>query len=44
MSSFEEENMDTEYVLTYRIDLRFHEYNLVTKFDANGHINRKATE
>ena len=41
MSSFEEENMDTEHILTYRIDLRFHEYKLVTKFDANDTVTEK---
>ena len=37
MSSFEGENMQTEYnVLSYRIDLHFHDYKLVIEICENG--------
>ena len=38
MSSFEGENMQTQYnVLSYRIDLYFHDYKLAIEIDENGH-------
>ena len=41
MSSFEWENMQTQYiVLSYRIDLYFHDYKLTIEIDENGHSNR----
>ena len=41
MSSFEEENMQTQYnVSGYRIDLYFHDYNLPIEIDDNGLIDR----
>ena len=41
MSSFEGENMKTEYNGSgYRIDLYFHNYNLAMKIDENRHSNR----
>ena len=40
-SSFEEENMQTQYnVLGYRIDLYYHDYKLAIEIDNNGHSNR----
>ena len=37
MSSFEGENMQTQYnVLSYRIDLYFHDYKLTIEIDENG--------
>ena len=40
MSSFEGENMQTQYnVLSYRIGLYFHDYNLEIEIDENGHSN-----
>ena len=37
-SSFEEENMQTQYsVLGYMIDLYFHDYNFSIEIDENGH-------
>ena len=42
MSSFEGENMQTQYnVLSYRIDLYFHDYKLAIEIDQNGHNDRK---
>ena len=39
MSSFE--NMQTQYkVLSYRIDLYFHDYKLAIEIDQNEHSNR----
>ena len=41
MSSFEGENMETQYkVLSYRIDLYFHDYKLAIEIDGNGHSDR----
>ena len=40
MSSFELENMQTQYVLGYRIDLYFHDYKLAVENDENGHSSR----
>ena len=41
MSSFEAENMQTQYkVLSYRIELYFHDYKLAIEIDQNGHSNR----
>ena len=40
LSSFEEENMQALYVLGYRIDLYFHDYNLTIEIDENGHSKR----
>ena len=41
MSSFEGENMQTKCnVLSYRIDLYFHDYKLAIEIDENGHSNR----
>ena len=41
MSSFEEENMQTQYnVSGYRIDLYFHDYNLPIEIDDNELIDR----
>ena len=44
MSSFEEENMQTQYVLRYRIDLYFQDYKLAiendVEIDENGHSDR----
>ena len=38
MSSFEGEKMQTQYnVLSYRIDLYFHDYKLAIKIAKNGH-------
>ena len=40
-SLFEGENMQTQYnVLSCRSDLYFHDYNLATEIDKNGHSNR----
>ena len=36
MRSFEGENMQTQYVLSYRIDLYFHDYKLAIEIDENG--------
>lgn len=42
-SSFEEENMQTQYsLLGYRIHLYFHDYRFTIKIDENGHNNRNA--
>ena len=42
ISSFEVENMQTQYiVLSYRINLRFHDYKLAIEIDQNGHSDRK---
>ena len=40
MSSFERENMQTWYVLSYRIDLFFHYDKLAIEVDENGHRDR----
>ena len=41
ISSFERENMQTQYkVLSYRIDLYFHDYKLAIEIDENGHSDR----
>ena len=38
---FKAENIKTRYnVLSYRIDLYFHEYNLAVEIDENGHRGR----
>ena len=37
MSSFEGENMQTKYVLSYRIDSYFHYYKLAIEIHENGH-------
>ena len=39
--AFEGENMQTQYrILSYRIDLYFHEYKLAIEFDELGHPDR----
>ena len=41
MSSFEGENMQTQYnVLSYTIDLYFHDYKLTIEIYENGHSDR----
>ena len=41
MISFEGENMQTQYnILSYRINLYFHDYNLAIEIDENGQSNR----
>ena len=41
METFEGENMETQYsVLTYRVDLYFHEYKLAIEVDEKGHCDR----
>ena len=40
MSSFEGENMQTQYVLGYRIDLYFHDYKIAIEIDESGHSDR----
>ena len=41
MGSFEGENMETQYnVLSYRIDLYFHNYKLAIETDENRHSDR----
>ena len=41
MSSFEGENMQTQYnVLSYMIDLYFHDYKLTIEIYENGHSDR----
>ena len=41
MDVFEGENMKTQYnVFGYRIDLYFHDYNLVAELDEKGHKDR----
>ena len=41
MSSFDGENMQTQYkVLSYRIDLYFHDCKLATEIDKNGYGDR----
>ena len=43
MSSFEGENMQPQYnVLSYKIDLYFHEYKLGIEIDENGHSDRNS--
>ena len=37
MSSFEGKNMQTQYILGYRIDLYFHDYKLPVEIDENRH-------
>ena len=32
--------MQTQFILSYRIGLYFHDYKLVVKIDENGHNNR----
>ena len=40
-SSFKGENMQTQYnVLSYRIELYFHDYKLAIEIDENGHNDR----
>ena len=41
MDTLEGENMETQYhVLSYKIDLYFHDYKLAEKIDENGHKHR----
>ena len=40
MSSFEGENIQTQYILRYRIELYFDYYKLTTEIDENGQSNR----
>ena len=41
INSFEGENMQTQYnVLSYRIDLYFHDYEIAIEIHENGHSNR----
>ena len=41
METFEGENMETQYsVLTYRVDLYFHDYKLAIEVDEKGHKGR----
>ena len=41
METFEGENMETQYsVLTYRVDLYFHDYKLAIEVDEKGHKYR----
>ena len=41
MNSFEGESIETQYnVLSYRIDLYFHDYKLTIEIDENGHSDR----
>ena len=41
MENFEGENMETQYiVLTYRVDLYFHDYKLAMEVDEEGHKDR----
>ena len=41
MISFEWENMQTKYkVLTYRIDMYFHDYKLAIEIHDNGHSDK----
>ena len=41
MSSFVWDNMQTQYiVLSYRIDLYFHDYKLTIAIDENGHSDK----
>ena len=41
MSSFDGENMQTQYkVLSYRIDLYFHDYKPAIEIDKNAHGDR----
>ena len=43
MSSFERENMQTQYnVSSYRIDSCFHDYKLALEIDENGHSDRNS--
>ena len=40
MRSFKVENMQTQYVLSYRNNLYFHYYKLTIEIDKNGHCSR----
>ena len=41
MDTFERENMQTQYsVLSYKIDLYFHDYRLAIEIDEKGHKDR----
>ena len=40
MSSIEGENMQTQYVLRYRIDIYFHNYKLTIEIYENANSNR----
>ena len=40
ISSFEGGNIQTQYVLGYRIDLCFHDYELAIEIDENSHSDR----
>ena len=41
VNSFEGENMETQNsILSYKIDLYFHDYKLAVEIDKNGHSNR----
>ena len=41
MNAFEGENMQTQYrVLSYRIDLYFHDYKLAIEVDEKGHKDK----
>ena len=41
METFEGENIETQYsVLTYRVDLYFHDYELAIEVDEKGHNDR----
>ena len=41
MSLFEGENMETQYkLLSYRVDLYFHDYKLAIEIDENGHSDK----
>ena len=43
MNTFEEENVEALYsVLTYKIDLYFHEYRLAVEVDEKGHKDRNS--
>ena len=43
MDTFEGENTETQYsVLTYRIDLYFHDYKLAIEVDEKGHKDRNS--
>ena len=40
MSSLEGENMQVQYVLSYRIHLHFHDYKFAIETDENRHSDR----
>ena len=40
INSIEEENVQTRYVLGYRIDIYFHDYKLAIETDENEHSDR----